>query len=138
MFDGRLPDELRTHRLSDYLRKPLAQALTKMPKRIVEYQLGINVCPHLEGNKCRIYLNRPLACQSYPFEIEDVEPLRVYLEENCRWIKESIRTRSLQGLKERVLYSVREFFRQRNWKQATNSTNMLQNSVNLKIYGFSI
>jgi Zn-dependent peptidase ImmA (M78 family) len=37
MFDGRLPDELRTHRLGDYLRKPLAQALAKMPKRIVDW-----------------------------------------------------------------------------------------------------
>jgi Fe-S-cluster containining protein len=78
------------------------------PKRIVEYQLGINVCPHLEGNKCRIYLNRPLACQSYPFEIEDVEPLRVYLEENCRWIKESIRTQKLtRAQREGIIFSER-------------------------------
>jgi Zn-dependent peptidase ImmA (M78 family) len=37
MFDGRLPDELRTHKLNDDLRISLAQALTKMPKGIVEW-----------------------------------------------------------------------------------------------------
>lgn len=43
-------------------------------KRIVAFQLGVNTCPYLEGTRCRIYLDRPLSCQSYPFEIEEIDP----------------------------------------------------------------
>jgi len=39
------------------------------PRRVIAYQLNINVCPHLdEKHECRIYDRRPLACQSFPFE----------------------------------------------------------------------
>ena len=61
------------------------------PKRIVVYQLNANTCPHLEGNKCGIYLNRPLSCQSYPFEIEEIDPLWFTIDESCRWLNESIK-----------------------------------------------
>ena len=41
------------------------------PKKIVAYQLNVSVCPHInERNECRIYDKRPLACKSFPFEIE--------------------------------------------------------------------
>lgn len=62
-----------------------------LPKRTVEFQLGVNICPHLEGNKCRIYLKRPLACQSYPIIIEAIEPLKVNVEKKCRWLNECIK-----------------------------------------------
>lgn len=74
------------------------------PKRIVEFQLGVNTCPHLERNKCRIYLNRPLACQSYPTIIVGIEPLKVYLEENCRWLKECIKTGKLTWVRKEDMF----------------------------------
>jgi Fe-S-cluster containining protein len=33
---------------------------------VVEWQLGVNECPHLENNQCKIYNERPLACKTYP------------------------------------------------------------------------
>lgn len=74
------------------------------PKRIVEFQLGVNTCPHLERNTCRIYFNRPLACRSYPTIIFGIEPLKVYLEENCRWLKECIKTGKLTWVRKEGIF----------------------------------
>lgn len=76
------------------------------PKRVVIFQLATNICPHLEGNKCGIYLNRPLACQSYPIKTEEIEPLKFYLKKNCRWLKECIRTGKLTiSQKEGIIFN---------------------------------
>jgi len=41
----------------------------KKPEKIIEYQLNVNVCPHLnERNECRIYYKRPLMCKAFPYE----------------------------------------------------------------------
>ena len=66
------------------------------PKRIVCFQLGVNACPYLERNECRIYHNRPLAFQSYPFEIEEIDPLKVTIDNRCRWFKECIKKGKLK------------------------------------------
>jgi Fe-S-cluster containining protein len=39
----------------------------KEPLEVVLYQLNANCCPHInERNECRIYVDRPLMCQSFP------------------------------------------------------------------------
>jgi len=56
------------------------------PKLIYAYQLDLKVCPHLRGNLCGIYENRPLGCQGYPFE--GLEPIARYMvHPECRWFK---------------------------------------------------
>jgi len=72
------------------------------PKRIIAYQLDINICPYLQEQRCIIYNKRPLACRTYPFEIEEIEPFRVVIDENCRWFKEKI---VAKGLAKKVLSS---------------------------------
>jgi Fe-S-cluster containining protein len=42
--------------------------------KIVNYQLTLNVCPHLDDNVCRIYEKRPLICRAYPFKGSTIEP----------------------------------------------------------------
>ncbi len=38
-----------------------------MPERIMSYQLGVNICPHItEKNSCKIYEKRPLICRAFP------------------------------------------------------------------------
>lgn len=45
------------------------------PKRIVSYQLNVNVCPYInERNECKIYNKRPLSCRAFPFEIVGFAP----------------------------------------------------------------
>ncbi|MFQ6075923.1 MAG: YkgJ family cysteine cluster protein [Candidatus Bathyarchaeia archaeon] len=57
------------------------------PRRVVRYQLRVNVCPHLsEGNRCRMYESRPNACRSFP--IEPTPPFGAVVSRECRFIGE--------------------------------------------------
>jgi len=41
----------------------------RKPKKIINYQLNVNVCPHInERNECKIYDKRPLMCKAFPYE----------------------------------------------------------------------
>ena len=71
-------------------------------KRILLYQLGLDTCPHLQGRSCAIYDKRPLACRSYPFLLEAIEPYRITVEEHCRWFREKV---VASGLSKKVLTS---------------------------------
>ena len=70
------------------------------PKKIITYQLNLNTCPYLQEQRCTIYDRRPLACRAYPFEMEKVEPMRILIDENCRWFKEKV---VAKGLTKKVL-----------------------------------
>lgn len=37
--------------------------------RVIAYQLTENTCPHLGGNACKIYADRPASCRQYPFSL---------------------------------------------------------------------
>lgn len=40
----------------------------KKPEHIIDYQLNVNDCPHIdERNECRIYEKRPLICRAFPY-----------------------------------------------------------------------
>jgi Fe-S-cluster containining protein len=43
-------------------------------KRIMTYQLDLDICPNLQGQECVIYDKRPLTCQVYPFLLEKMQP----------------------------------------------------------------
>ena len=59
------------------------------PLVIYAYQLDMNRCPHLRGNLCEIYENRPLACRGYP--LEGLEPIgKIILDPDCRFIKQHL------------------------------------------------
>jgi len=41
----------------------------EMPDKIIQYQLNVNDCPHVnEKNECQIYEKRPLMCRAFPYE----------------------------------------------------------------------
>ena len=40
----------------------------KKPEHIINYQLNVNDCPHInERNECQIYDKRPLICRAFPY-----------------------------------------------------------------------
>ena len=36
---------------------------------VIAYQLTEDTCPHLKGNLCEIYLERPSSCRQFPFSL---------------------------------------------------------------------
>ena len=58
------------------------------PKKVIVYQLNVNVCPHItEKNECRIYDKRPLACKSFPLGIKLVgRKMRALVSVKCSLI----------------------------------------------------
>lgn len=47
---------------------PLTATGRKRPEHIIDYQLNVNNCPHIdEANQCRIYDKRPLVCRAFPY-----------------------------------------------------------------------
>ena len=71
-------------------------------KRIMTYQLDLDMCPNLQGQECVIYDKRPLTCQVYPFLLEKMQPLRLTVDEHCRWFREEV---IAMGLAKKVLTS---------------------------------
>jgi len=58
------------------------------PATIFAYQIATNVCPHIKpDNQCAIYENRPLMCQSYPFEGMGI----VLIHRECPTIAKSVK-----------------------------------------------
>ena len=59
------------------------------PEKILAYQLGSKVCPHLlEDGRCAIYPDRPLLCRSFP--VEYVRGSLAFLSENCTFINRNV------------------------------------------------
>lgn len=47
---------------------PLTAVGKKKPDYIIDYQLNVNDCPHIdEGNECLVYDRRPLVCRAFPY-----------------------------------------------------------------------
>lgn len=41
---------------------------TEKRKRVITYQLHVNICPHIDNkNECLIYDKRPLMCKAFPY-----------------------------------------------------------------------
>ena len=38
--------------------------------KVIAHQLKAQDCPHLKGNSCRVYENRPSACRQFPFNLD--------------------------------------------------------------------
>lgn len=64
-------------------------------KTIILFQLGVMRCPFLTGNGCRIYDNRPLACQTFPIQIKGDNPLAITLDSGCQWYKKHAKNNKL-------------------------------------------
>ncbi len=84
------PEEVKLFKKTD-VRPCLAvgKSLTHSSFKILTYQLKLNVCPHLEGNSCTMYLERPNACRGYPFaRSENLEIASYWTDQGCTVIKE--------------------------------------------------
>lgn len=51
-----------------YFPKEVVFPLFKNGDNIFAYQLGMDICPHFNENKCLIYENRPLGCKAFPLK----------------------------------------------------------------------
>lgn len=59
------------------------------PKYIVNYQLNVNVCPHLsKDNRCGVYNKRPLACQAFPLVAMGTKGGVLTRPNNCTYVEE--------------------------------------------------
>lgn len=109
-----MPDERRLFPESKV--KP-AVGLGRDPKErsfeVIAYQLTEDTCPHLNGNLCEIYADRPSSCRQFPFSLRlrtDGELLMGF-DLNCPSIREL-----LEGLVEpRVRFEEREHAERLLW-----------------------
>jgi Fe-S-cluster containining protein len=61
---------------------------------ILAYQLTAEVCPHLEDDKCTIYLGRPVTCRQFPFSLDPdpEEEMLLGVDMNCSAAVELVNT----------------------------------------------
>ena len=71
------------------------------PKKVIAYQLNVDICPHLtETNQCRIYEKRPLTCKSFPFVTTLVgSTISPVVSTACPFISSKVKAEGLREVK---------------------------------------